>query len=364
MPFRLLLTLFFLLFISTSPGEAQNPVKIKKVVIDAGHGGHDPGAVSSNRRILEKNITLSVALKLGKMISTSYPDIDVVYTRSNDRFIPLNERSEIANRNKADLFISIHVNSARSKSAAGSETFVMGMDKGSSNLEVSMLENSVITLEGEDYESKYEGFDPNNPESYIIFSLLQNAYLEQSLIMASLIQKHSDKGPIKINRGIKQAEFLVLWKTTMPAVLVELGFLSNSSDLPQLLSADNHVRFAENIFNAFKEFRSQYENGRIIEPVISEGTIKKDSTKYREGEKTSYRVQIMAITKVLDPKARDFKGEKNVNYIKSGKFYKYTVGNYDTPEEAEKELERLSKKFNGAFIIKIEKGVPVQYKRK
>ncbi|HPS95583.1 MAG TPA: N-acetylmuramoyl-L-alanine amidase, partial [Bacteroidales bacterium] len=197
----------------TIHGIAQNDsyVSIRKVVIDAGHGGKDPGAVSINRKTQEKNITLTVALKLGDLIKKNFPDIKVIYTRSTDVFIPLNQRTDIANKNRADLFISVHVNSAKARSAAGTETFVMGMDKSSSNLEVSKLENSVVVLEGDDFSSKYEGFDPNVPESYIIFSLLQNSHLEHSLSFASLVQRNLSKGPIIINRGIKQAGLLVLW---------------------------------------------------------------------------------------------------------------------------------------------------------
>ncbi len=369
MPFRVVLTIFSLMMLTFARSDAQNHVRIQKVVIDPGHGGHDPGTVSANRRVLEKNITLSVALKLGTLIKNEFPDIDIIYTRKTDRFIPLNERSEIANKNKANLFISIHVNGVKARSASGSETFVMGPDHSSSNLEVSKLENSVITLEGDDYESKYEGFDPNNPESYIIFSLLQNAHLEQSLSFASLVQNHSKGGPIKVNRGIKQAGFLVLWKTTMPSVLVELGFISNPEDLTFLASEKTHEKFARNIFNAFKEYRALYEGANTI-------SSKRETSPTQIQEKAdtggnvvqapyiTYRVQIMAVDRILKPEAPDFKGEKDVSYTKSGKYYKYTVGNYYSPENAEKELTRLEKKFKGAFIVKIENGVSSPYKRK
>ena len=202
---------------------AQNKqvVELKTVVIDAGHGGHDPGA--TNGRIYEKNITLSVAKRLGDLIKRNYPSVKVIYTRDDDTFVELYKRADIANKNNADLFISIHVNSVDNRSVRGHETFVMGQDKNSENLEICQLENSVITLE-DDYTSNYQGFDPKNPESYIIFSLLQNAHLEQSLDFATLVQKNADAGPITNNRGVKQANFIVLWKCTMPAVLIELGY--------------------------------------------------------------------------------------------------------------------------------------------
>lgn len=373
MLFRILLALISLMTLAPDWGLSQNPVKIKRVVIDPGHGGHDPGTISTNRRFLEKNIALSVALKLGEAISREYPGIDIVYTRKTDRFIPLNQRSEIANKCKADLFISIHVNGVSAKSASGSETFVMGPDRSNSNLEVSMLENSVIKLEGDDYESKYEGFDPNNPESYIIFSLLQNAHLEQSLTFASLIQKHSAAGPIRVNRGIKQAEFLVLWKTTMPSVLVELGFISNASDLSVLSQEKNHEIFAQNIFRAFREYREMYEgdspslnredisrNG--VTDSLSEPEQKvKEVNNVNQEEKAIYKIQIMAVAKYLDPSSAFFRGEKGVTHYKAGNMYKYMIGEFFSAPEAEKELERLRKKFNGAFIVKFEKGVPSPY---
>jgi len=352
MPYRLLLTIFCLIFISGTQAQEISAVKVKKVVIDAGHGGYDPGAISINRSVYEKNITLSVALKLGAMINEKYPDIEVIYTRSTDVFIPLVRRTEIANKNQANLFISIHVNSAKARSASGSETFVMGMDKSSSNLEVTMLENSVIALEG-DHESKYEGFDPNNPESYIIFSLLQNAHLEQSLIMASLIQDQFSNGPVKINRGIKQGGLLVLWKTTMPAVLVELGFISNSFDYQILVSPYSHSQFASSIFKAFEEFKLQYEGGSKIEssyPVLKEDA---------PIDSAGFRIQILAVTKVLPKNASDLKGEENSRYIKVGKYYKYSVGEFENLEEASAELSKVKQKFPQAFIIRVEKGTIV-----
>ena len=371
MPHRLLLIIFCLLFVSGIQAQENQSVKIKKVVIDAGHGGYDPGAISPDKRVFEKDITLSVALKLGALIKGKYPNIQVIYTRTTDVFIPLVTRTEIANKNQASLFISIHVNSAKARSASGSETFVMGMDKSSSNLEVTMLENSVIALEG-DQESKYEGFDPKNPESYIIFSLLQNAHLEQSLIMASLIQNQFSKGAIKINRGIKQGALLVLWKTTMPAVLVELGFISNSMDYPILANINNHNDFADNIFKAFEDFKVQYESGNKIvaidnATVPSKGGIDAEDTmasmsspqKAVNNDPAHYRIQILAVTKILPANSSDLKGERSTQFIKIGKFYKYSVGEFESLEDATKELVNIKRKFPQAFIIKVEKGTIV-----
>jgi len=364
MPYRLLLTLFFLLFAFFGEAQENSPVIIKTVVIDAGHGGNDPGAISPNGRLYEKSITLSVALKLGAMIKKKYPDIDVIYTRTTDVFIPLEKRTEIANKNQASLFISIHVNSARARSASGSETFVMGADKSSSNLEVTMLENSVIALEG-DHESKYGGFDPNNPESYIIFSLLQNAHLEQSLNIASLIQDQFSTGPIKINRGIKQGGLLVLWKTTMPAVLVELGFISNSLDYWVLASPNSHSLFAGSIFKAFEQFKFQYdaENKSAtpsVDIVINPDMLAQNQNNSKETD--LFSIQILAVSSILPHNARDLKGEQNTKYYKVDKFYKYCVGEFITMDEATKELSRIKLKFPQAFIIKVEKGTIVRIK--
>jgi N-acetylmuramoyl-L-alanine amidase len=247
------------------------------VVIDAGHGGHDPGSISPDRKVKEKTIALSVALKFGKLIEQNNPDIKVIYTRDTDIFIPLDTRSDIANNNKADLFISIHVNSVKARSASGSETYVMGESKSSSNLEVTMKENSVISLEG-DHQSVYEGFDPNNPESYIIFSLLQNAHLEQSLQIAEFVQEELGKGPVKINRGIKQGGLIVLWRSSMPAILVELGFISNPNDYLVLTREENHDRFANSLYKAFSKYKKAYEsnNGEKVAVKNRDSVVKSE----------------------------------------------------------------------------------------
>jgi len=397
MPYRILLLLFCIITISAPNLQATDPVRIRKVVIDAGHGGYDPGAISPNRKVKEKDITLSVALKLGRLIEENHPDIKVIYTRSTDVFIPLNTRTEIANKNQADLFISIHVNSAKARSASGSETFVMGESKSSSNLEVTMMENSVIALEG-DHQSVYEGFDPKNPESYIIFSLLQNAHLEQSLLIAEYVQDQFSKGPVKVNRGIKQGGLLVLWKSSMPAILVELGFISNPNDYTVLLGDENHEKYAKSLYRAFDKYRRNYESEKVatirdtqfVDRRTQDVRARKagDTTldnvevgtpPHRDAQKdirralqkvkdtsTStpvisdemkmcvYRIQILAVTKILPDNAPDFKGEKKLKYIKVGNFYKYSIGEFNSKEDALRELSRIKTKFPQAFIIKVE----------
>ena len=393
-------------FISTASAEegAQNSIKIKTVVLDAGHGGKDTGAISKNGAIKEKDITLSVALKLGKMINSNYPDVKVVYTRKRDEYIELSKRAEIANRNKADLFISIHVNSQKGTTATGTETFVMGTHKSSSNFEICKLENSVIVLE-EDYQSKYEGFDPNSPESYIIFSLLQNTHLEQSLKFAALIQDNFKLGPIKVNRGVKQGGLLVLWKTTMPAVLTEIGFISNPAESNQLRRDAVQSQIAARIFNAFAKYKTDYEGGapKLIpdnempsqsaeqQEAAVESTEQQDATVANaERQETSvaetavlneqpkakgqpeakrqpeakgrpaasgkaYRIQILSVTKVLPAGAPDLKGRRDAYYIYANKAYKYCIGEYATREEAAADLPKIRKQFSGAFIIFAEK---------
>ncbi|MCK9626682.1 MAG: N-acetylmuramoyl-L-alanine amidase [Bacteroidales bacterium] len=343
---RILLILFF--FIPAMIGnhafaQERSIVKLKNVVIDAGHGGHDPGALSPDKKIKEKNLTLDFALRLGKKINDRYPDINVIYTRSTDEYITLDKRSSIANKNHADLFISIHINSYKGKkSPSGFETFIMGMDKSSSNMAVCKTENSVVLLE-DDYTTTYQGYDPDKPESFIFFNLMQNANFEQSLILASLIQDNLAKGPIKSNRGIKQIPLLVLWRTTMPAVLVELGFLPNPSDRSILMNKDKRDEIAEKLFCAFREFKDQYENVVELDPFLPE-------------QETHYRIQIFSTTKKLDVGAPDFKGLKEIDSIKVDNLYKYSVGKYKSLDEAKLDLPYYSKIFKGAFVIKIEKG--------
>ena len=330
---------------------AQNRqvVELRTVVIDAGHGGHDPGAI--NGKIYEKNITLSVARRLGDLIKRNYPSVNVIYTRSDDRFVELYRRADIANKNNADLFISIHVNSAGDRSARGHETFVMGQDKNSENLEICQTENSVIVLE-DDYTSNYQGFDPNNPESYIIFSLLQNAHLEQSLDFATLVQQYADAGPVANNRGVKQANVLVLWKCTMPAVLVELGFISNTNDMRTLTDRNSQQRIANNLFKAFQAYKKAYDTDIYL--PSSEGSSRPSGEKKATADSpaTGFGIQIMASPYLLPDGAREFKGW-SCRHIKSGKNYKYYIGQYPTREEAAKALPKIRNSFPEAFIIKL-----------
>ena len=373
------LTVIFTFITTFSAFSQDEGLKIKTVVIDAGHGGHDPGAISSDKKLKEKTVTLDIALTLGAKITAAYPGIKVIYTRDKDVYVPLDRRSDIANKNHADLFISIHCNSVGKGKAApsGCETFVMGANKSQSNMEACKIENSVILLE-EDYSTKYQGFDPNDSESFIFFNLMQNAYLEQSIIMADLCQKHLGKGPITKNRGIKQGGLLVLWRTTMPSVLVELGFITNQSDRNVLATKAKRDQLAGRLFAAFKEFKAQYDSDveDAIETVegnvetnkdkqVSEskktadtvkkegsGTVKKESTNTSKDETTIYTIQLFSLSKKLPLNSKEFKGE-SVFMAQYGKVYKYFTGKFKTSEEAKNALPALRKKFNDAFVTKV-----------
>jgi len=233
------------------------------VVIDAGHGGRDPGALGS--RAKEKNINLAVALRTGRYISENLKDVKVIYTRKDDTYPGLDERAELANRNKADLFISIHSNAISDKRFTGAETYVLGQTMDEANLQVAMKENSVITFE-KDYQTKYEGFDPTSAESYIIFSLMQNTYLNQSTDFGTLVQDQFRDRVGRKDRGVKQAGFVVLWRATMPSVLVELGFLTNPDEEKFLLSEQGQDYLASAIFRAFRDYKQAIDSRSGLKP--------------------------------------------------------------------------------------------------
>jgi len=240
------------------------------VVIDAGHGGRDPGTHGAKAR--EKDINLAVALKTGKYISEYLKDVKVIYTRINDTYPGLDERADVANRHKADIFISIHSNWWSDRRVAGAETYVLGQTMDEANLRVAMKENSVITFE-ENYETKYEGYDPNSVESFIIFSLMQNTYLKQSTEFASLIQQQFKDRVGRKDRGVRQAGFLVLWRTTMPSVLVELGYVSNPEEEKFLMSELGQDYLASAIFRAFRDYKQSIDSRSGIRIDNSERTV-------------------------------------------------------------------------------------------
>ena len=257
---KLLFIPLILLVLSVSLS-ASSKEKRWTVVIDAGHGGRDPGAVGAIS--FEKNITLPVALKTGQYIEENLSNINIIYTRKTDIFIDIKERAEIANRNNADLFISIHANSGKSKSTEGTETFIMGLAKDEQNLAVAMKENEVILLEN-DHSAKYEGFDPKSPESYIMFTLMQNVFQEQSTGLASKIQSEYKEKLNRVDRGVKQAGFWVLFMTTMPSVLTETGFITNPEEEKFLNSKKGQEYISSSIYRAIRDYFAEIESKSIV----------------------------------------------------------------------------------------------------
>lgn len=253
--FKTLLVAITLLNFSASP--VKTDFKVDVVVIDAGHGGHDPGTLGKNSK--EKDVVLKIALKAGKYIEDNIPGVKVLYTRKTDKYVEFQDRADVANKNQADLFISIHANAIVGANAYGTETYVMGLHKDKSNFEVAKRENSVILMD-ENYKEKYEGFDPASPESYILFSLNQSAYQENSLRFAQKVEDQFKNRVGRSSRGVKQAGFLVLWMTTTPSVLVETGFLSNSREETFLVSENGQDLIASGIYRAFKEYKNQVES--------------------------------------------------------------------------------------------------------
>ncbi len=283
--------------------------QIRTIVIDAGHGGHDVGCLGSSSQ--EKNIALSVSLKLGKLIEHYFPDIRVIYTRETDIFIELHERAAIANRNRADLFICIHCNSGPS-AAFGTETFVMGLHKTSDNLAVAKRENSSILLE-KDYKAKYDGFDPNSPEANIIFSLYQNTFMNQSLHFASLLQEQFSQNSGRFNRGVKQAGFMVLFRTAMPSVLIELGFLTNKSDEKFLISEKGQDGMANSIVKAFTVYKSETERkaGGSTGSGIKDKKTDSVSVPAVQNSKTEDTIAAAALINNVDSSGNQIVGDSN-----------------------------------------------------
>jgi N-acetylmuramoyl-L-alanine amidase len=302
--FTLLFTFYFSVFscFSDVPGK-KTGYKLRTIVIDAGHGGHDTGCLGSDSR--EKDVALRIALKLGKLIEANCPDVKVVYTRKSDVFISLIERANIANRAKADLFICIHLNSGP-KAAYGAETFVMGLHKTDDNLNVAKRENAAILLE-DNYEKNYDGFDPNSPEANIIFSLYQNQFMTQSLSFAAKIQKQFKENSKRYSRGVKQAGFLVLYKTAMPSVLIESGFLTNESDQRFLSSDAGQASMASSIYRAFKSYKAELETGIVSNNKIDE----EDNVAEEKPDTTKNHNKTTIDNSAIDPKSDKKEVEDN-----------------------------------------------------
>lgn len=389
---------------------ANQNTKQLVVVIDPGHGGKDPGAIGKGIR--EKDVVLGIGLKLGKYLNENFPDVKVIFTRSTDVFVPLIDRSRIANKNKADLFISIHANTIGSPSTRGTETFTLGPARLKDNFDVAAKENSVIVLE-ENYEETYEGFDPNSAESYIIFANYQSDYMDQSILLADEIQRQLESRTQSINRGPKQAGFLVLRQSAMPSVLVETGFISNPTEANYLKSEEGQRTIALSILEAFRKFKAR--NYSASEPAITKAetvqdkktdkpVIKPDTatlvaenkdksntgtsadsakptlnTEEKTNQKTEpltekapegnsvpqysstadkstenstyYSVQIAASTTSVDPIPANFKGLKNIRREKTDKYYRYYVGKEPVVDNLSPLLQQIRLKYPQAFIV-------------
>ena len=399
--FSILIVLFTLF---NFQGFCLNPDKKPKtfvVTIDPGHGGKDPGA--TGKKTVEKKLTLAIGLKVGHYIESMMDNVKVVYTRSTDVFIPLDERANIANQNRSDLFISIHVDGFKSSTPKGTSSFVMGTSKTSVNFDLVKRENRVITLE-DNYQEKYENFDPNDPASYIKFNLYQSVNLKQSLLFATLVQDELRVKAQRVDRGVSQEPFMVLWRTTMPSVLVETGFISNPQEEEFLITENGQNIIATSIFTAIRKYRQDLDDSdedkagistarqsdsfaqerlnRIIEAerirteqfqtekdtarpgsLESKGTpvkvnVENKNSTPKAGE-IEFRIQILASTRPLAPSAPDFKGRKGFEAIKLDGYYKYMTRPVKTYPEALALRKELSTLFKGAFIVAFKGGIRV-----
>jgi N-acetylmuramoyl-L-alanine amidase len=342
--------------------------EIFRVALDAGHGDHDFGAVYSGR--VEKNINLALVLKVGQLLEKN-PKIQVIYTRKTDVFIDLIERADIANRADANIFVSIHCNANKNTAAYGTETYVMGMSKVASNLEAAKKENAVITLE-KDYKQKYEGYDPNSPETMIGMTLMQEEYLENSISLATKIEdRFADLGKVLRHGGVKQAPFMVLHKAYMPRVLIETGFISNPTEGELLNSEAGQNDIAQAIANAIVGYKREYfsvddtdEYFGISSQKTNEKPVEVSPTVIEtkaEIEKTSpsviYKVQLSASKKKLELVPKNFKGLINVTMTSEGNMNKYMYGETSNYEEAKKILEEAkSKGYTSAYLIAMKNG--------
>lgn len=340
-------------------------LKLRTVVIDAGHGGKDAGAVSKDKKTYEKTFTLSIASKLSEKIKEEYPEMKVVMTRSTDKFVELRDRAAIANKAGGQLFISIHINSAYSTSPNGYSVHILGQSSNKNrdlfayNMDVVKRENSVILLE-DDYSTKYQGFDPSDEQSYIFMSLMQNAHLEQSLLAASIISEKLKGGPIKADRGIWQDPFYVLWKTAMPAVLVELGFISNSNDLSILKQESNRMAIADRLFEAFKEYKTVYDGSLDLHKDEATAEIKTEATapnvqpavQSEPVAEVRYGTQIFASSRVIPSADPMFMGYEPV-VVNIGSLNKYIIGVFESEDEARKANVTIKVKYPGSFMVKI-----------
>ena len=359
------------------------------LVIDPGHGGHDAGAIGTFSK--EKNINLNVALAFGRLVENNCSNVKVIYTRKTDVFIPLHQRADIANRNKADLFISIHTNALpKGAKATGLETYTLGMHRASDNFDVAKRENSVILIE-KDYKQHYEGFDPSSSESYIMFEFLQDKNMAQSVELAKMVQKRTCAAAARPNKGVKQAGFLVLRETSMPSCLIELGFISTPSEEQFLNSDEGIANMGRGIYQAFCDYLSKYDKSFTVpfkpelsrqeldekpQPAVEETREERkeetkeerkatpaekpanqeEKQKVNQDEAPVFKVQILTSNIKLKSGSRQLKGQEDADFYKDGNIYKYTVGSSTNYNEIYRLRKQLLAKFPEAFIIAFKNG--------
>ena len=355
MNYKLIFFIILMSFVSADLFAQAN--KVQTVVIDAGHGGKDAGAVGKKSK--EKDITLAVAKKTGEYIKKKYPDVKVVYTRDKDVFVELIERARIANRNNADMFISIHCNSvAKSPKTSGAETFIMGDHRNSANLAVAKRENASILYES-NAEENYGGFDPNSTEAYIAFSFIQSEFKQHSLEMAELIQNELVTKAKRGDRGVQQAGFMVLYKTAMPSVLVELGFISNPTEEQYMMSADGQDYLASAIYRAFCTYKTNYEKNSVnLQQEVVEQSPTPEKPAIDKNKGIVYKVQFASKSRKVENPQNVYKNLQDVDCYEHNGMFKYTAGCFATKAEADAYLnEVVAKGYSDAFVVKFEDGV-------
>ena len=355
----LVLTIFSSGFAKASDPEKKTAVdrSVNTVVIDAGHGGRDSGA--PGKLTLEKHIALNIALKLGQYIEDNIDDVKVIYTRKTDVYIELHERARIANENEADLFISIHVNANTSTRPFGTSTHILGMNQENQNLDVAIRENSVILME-DDYQTTYEGFDPTSTESYIMFSLMQNTYLKQSIEFGSLIQSQFKERAQRKDRGVKRQPLLILREAAMPGVLIETGFISNPNEEKYLMTDEGQSIIASAIFRAFRDYkktietRSQFDNSFVLdnEPP-AEGAKQVRDVLVGNAEVIQFKIQVASSRTRVETTPENFKGQAHVIVLQDGRWYKYLVGSNTDYQSALDQCLKVKNDYPDAFVVAV-----------
>lgn len=359
-----------LLFLSLSLAMAVVSAKDFTVVIDAGHGGKDPGAVSANGKVYEKNVTLKVALMVGESIVKKHPEVKVLYTRKTDVFVGLNDRARMANKADADLFISIHVNAAQNRSAKGAETYTLGVEEARTerNLEIAKRENGVILLE-DNHEKTYANFNPNSPESYIIFEYMQSEFVKESIHIAQYVQENFANDANRLDRGVRQAGFLVLNATSMPSILVELGYISNAEEAKYLASSIAQQHLSECISKAFDKYYADLKKVSNNASSTDDAAIvlSDDDENQAQGiegiDEPVFKVQFLSSSKQLGIDNPSFKGLSPVECYYDKGLYKYTYGETTDYNEILRVKRKVNEKFKDAFIVAFVKGERVDTKQ-